>query len=397
MRLRAPVTEPCDAALVAGTPHATALRRMSQAGGRLATAAVARMQETLPWFRDLPPEHRAAVGLVVQDGIDSFVDWSVAPGGREPSLVFRGAPRELVRAVTLQQVVEAVRVAVEVVEGAVPDLAEPGEEQLLREDVLRYSREIAFAAAGVYANAAEERGAWDARLEALLVDALLSGEPEDALLSRAAAVGWRQPEVVAVVIGPTPAQEPEAVVDQAHNVAHKAGLDVLAGVHAERLVIVAGGTLGPLEMAGALLPVFGRGPVIAGPAVAHLRHATGSALAALAGAAAVRAWPGAPRPVPADALLPERALAGDDEARGRLVAETYKSLRHSGDAVMETVATFLDLGGSIEATGRAMFLHANTVRYRLGKAAKATGLTPSDARDAFTLRIALTLGRLQGL
>ena len=74
MRLRAPVTEPCDAALVAGTPHATALRRMSQAGGRLATAAVARMQETLPWFRDLPPKHRAAVRLVVQDGIDSFVD-----------------------------------------------------------------------------------------------------------------------------------------------------------------------------------------------------------------------------------------------------------------------------------------------------------------------------------
>ena len=311
--------------------------------------------------------------------------------------MFRGAPRELVRAVTLQQVVEAVRVAVEVVEDAVPELADPGEEQLLREDVLRYSREIAFAAAGVYASAAEERGAWDARLEALLVDALLSGEPEDALLSRAAAVGWRQPEVVAVVIGPTPAQEPEAVVDQAHDVARTAGLDVLAGVHAERLVLVAGGTSEPVQMAGALLPVFGDGPVIVGPSVAHLRHATGSALAALAGAAAVRAWPRAPRPVPADALLPERALAGDDEARRRLVEETYNALRGAGDAVMETTATFLDLGGSIEATGRAMFLHANTVRYRLGKAAKATGLTPSDARDAYTLRIALTLGRLAGL
>ena len=156
-----------------------------------------------------------------------------------------------------------------------PELADPGEEQLLREDVLRYSREIAFAAAGVYASAAEERGAWDARLEALLVDALLSGEPEDALLSRAAAVGWRQPEVVAVVIGPTPAQEPEAVVDQAHDVARTAGLDVLAGVHAERLVLVAGGTSEPVRMAGALLPVFGDGPVIVGPAVAHLRTRPG--------------------------------------------------------------------------------------------------------------------------
>ena len=46
--------------------------------------------------------------------------------------------------------------------------------------MLRYSREIAFAAAEVYARAAEARGAWDARLEALVVDALLRGEADDA-------------------------------------------------------------------------------------------------------------------------------------------------------------------------------------------------------------------------
>ena len=33
-----------------------------------------------------------------------------------------------------------------------------------------FSREIAVAAAEVYARAAEQRGAWDARLEALIVD-----------------------------------------------------------------------------------------------------------------------------------------------------------------------------------------------------------------------------------
>ena len=60
----------------------------------------------------------------------------------------------------------------------------------MREAVLRYSREIAFAAAEVYAQAAEARGAWDARLEALVVDALLRGEADDSLRSRAAALGW---------------------------------------------------------------------------------------------------------------------------------------------------------------------------------------------------------------
>ena len=46
-----------------------------------------------------------------------------------------------------------------------------------------YSREIAFAAAEVYARAAEQRGAWDARLEALIVDSVLRGEADEAVRS----------------------------------------------------------------------------------------------------------------------------------------------------------------------------------------------------------------------
>jgi DNA-binding PucR family transcriptional regulator len=41
-----------------------------------------------------------------------------------------------------------------------------------------------------------------------------------------------------------------------------------------------------------------------------------------------------------------------------------------------------------------MFIHANTVRYRLRRATEATGLSPSDPRHAYTYRLALTLGRL---
>jgi DNA-binding PucR family transcriptional regulator len=41
-----------------------------------------------------------------------------------------------------------------------------------------------------------------------------------------------------------------------------------------------------------------------------------------------------------------------------------------------------------------MFVHANTVRYRLRRAAETTGLTPNDPRQAYTYRVALTLGRL---
>ena len=63
--------------------------------------------------------------------------------------------------------------------------------------------------------------------------------------------------------------------------------------------------------------------------------------------------------------------------------------------IVDTVSTFLANGSSIEATARALFVHANTVRYRLRRAGDVTGLSPNDARHAYTYRVALTLGRLQ--
>jgi DNA-binding PucR family transcriptional regulator len=62
--------------------------------------------------------------------------------------------------------------------------------------------------------------------------------------------------------------------------------------------------------------------------------------------------------------------------------------------MLETVTAYFDHGGSIEGTARALFVHPNTVRYRLRRAAEVTGLSPSAPRDAYTYRLALTLGRL---
>ncbi|EPJ42750.1 hypothetical protein STAFG_0194 [Streptomyces afghaniensis 772] len=75
---------------------------------------------------------------------------------------------------------------------------------MLREALLVYARESAFATAQVYAQAAEARGAWDARLESLVVNAVLSGEADEGAVSRAAALGWNSPEHVCVVLGTAP-------------------------------------------------------------------------------------------------------------------------------------------------------------------------------------------------
>ena len=48
------------------------LRRIS---GDLATATIKRLEDTLPWYAEMPPARRSAVGLVAQAGISSFIQW----------------------------------------------------------------------------------------------------------------------------------------------------------------------------------------------------------------------------------------------------------------------------------------------------------------------------------
>ena len=364
---------------------------MERATGRLSTAAVTRMGNELAWFAELPAEHRAAVGMVAQAGIAAFVSYLRAPSDEVTGAVFGVAPRELARVVTLQQTVELVRLTVDTVEDHVAEIAAPGEEQLLHEAVLRFSREVAFAAAQVYASAAEERGAWHARLRALLIDAVLRGDTPDALHARASALGWPGGAQFSVLAGAAPDGDPEHLIEDAERLCRTCGLDAFAGLQGDRLVLVVGG-----ELRQRVVDAFGKGPVVVGPAVADIGEAPVSAAAALAGLRAAGAWPDAPRPVEADALLPERALDGDQAACDGL-ADIYNALGEAGEAVRETVATYLANGGSIEATARAMFLHPNTVRYRLRKAVETSGVLLTEARGAFVMQVAAAIGRLRDL
>ncbi|WP_423791122.1 PucR family transcriptional regulator [Micromonospora cathayae] len=391
---RAVVTEPKGAGLAA------TLRRIERAAGALATASVVRMDETLPWFRALPADQRSWVMLVAQAGVRSLVQWLRDGGGRADSTqevsdeVFATAPQALARSISLQHTVALIKVTIDVVEEQVPELAADGEEQQLREVVLRFSREIAFAAARAYARAAETRGAWDARLQALLVDALLRGDSSDVLASRAAALGWADAPPVAVAVGRSPGGEVAAVLHTVYRLARRIRVGVIGGVHGDRLVVVLGGAADPLAAAEKLLPAFGEGPVVVGPSVLSLDEATESARSALAGYRAAPAWPAAPRPVPASELLPERALAGDAEARRRLRQDFYATLVRAGGELLETLDAFFAAGGVLESAARALFVHPNTVRYRLRRIADVTGLSPLAPREAFALQVALTVGRL---
>jgi DNA-binding PucR family transcriptional regulator len=376
--------------------RAATVKRLQRAAGDIAAEAVTRMETTLPWFAAMSPNQRSWIGLVAQAGVASFVEWLAHPHAAHDVTggVFATAPREMARAVSLQQTVELVRIAVETVEDHAPVLAVAGDEDKLREAVLRYSRELAFQAALVYARAAEERGAWDARLEALVVDAVVVGEPDPELLSRAAALGWTGHTAVAVLAGTAGDTETQHSIEEIRRLARRDGFDVLASIDGHRLVCVLGVEGDPMPVAQLLAGFYAPGPVVVGPAVDDLAGAPVSARAALAGLNVAAAWPAAPRPVPADALLPERAIAGDEEARTAL-ADVYSLLAVTDLTLVDTLAAFLEAGASLEATARALFVHPNTVRYRLRRVHDVSGFSPVDARERWALRIGLALGRLR--
>ncbi|TFD73114.1 PucR family transcriptional regulator [Cryobacterium gelidum] len=371
--------------------------------GELSTQTLKRLEDTLSWYGDMPPGRRSAVGLVAQAGITSFISWFDDPRSTPwiAADVFGAAPRELLRSVSLQQTLQLIRVTVEVVEERVKDGGEA-----LREAILLYSREIAFGAADVYARAAEARGLWDARLEALVVDSILSGEYDDELPSRIAALGWHGHGEVCVLVGTTPQM---LDVDQLRRAARHMAADVLIGVQGNRLVLVIGrarpaqadsedvGTAAALtfmEIAMQLEPIFGPGHLVLGHEVPNLVDASKSAKAALAGFAVARSWRNAPRPVQADDLLPERALAGDPLARATLIHRIYRPLQAHSTELLTTLWCYLDNGRSLEATARELFVHPNTVRYRLKRVSEVIGYDATGAREALILQSALIIGSI---
>ncbi len=363
------------------------------------------METDLAWFRDLSAQERSWVGMIVQAGIRGFVDWyrrdpeaADAPGGSAlAASVFGAAPRELTGVITLGQTVDLVRLSIDVVESSIDHLLDLADARDVHEAVSRYAREVAFATAEVYARAAEQRGAWDARLEALVVDAVLRAEADESVLSRASALGWTAHGAVAVVLGRVPERRTETdLFEEVRRLARTVGMDALCAVQGDRLVVLLGGVDDPRRGAGAVVGLFADGPVVVGPVEAGLGGAHHSARAALSAHRAASGWPDAPRPVLAEELLPERVLAGDGHARRHLIESVYLPLVGARSTLVETLAAYFGSGTSIEATARALFVHPNTVRYRLRQVADLSGYVPTDPRDAFTLQMALVLGRQSG-
>jgi DNA-binding PucR family transcriptional regulator len=382
------------------------LRRLKQYSGRLATEAVSVMGDRLPFFAGLEASQRASVALVVQTAINNFVEWMQDPHSdvSYTAQAFELVPQDLARRIALRDSVDLARVTMEFFEEVVPLVAR-SEEQLtaLTVGILKYSRDLAFTAASSYANAAEARGTWDSRMEASVVDAVVRGDTGPELLSRAAALNWDTTAPATVVVGiPAPARDgsngdggSQRASQDVRDIAAQHGRAALTDVHGTWLVAIVSGQLSLTDkFLGDLLNALSDGPVVIGPTAPMLTAAYHSASEAISGMNAVAGWRGAPRPVLARELLPERALMGDPSAIVALHTDVMGPLADAGPTLIETLDAYLDCGGAIEACARKLFVHPNTVRYRLKRITDFTGRDPTQPRDAYVLRVASTVGQL---
>ena len=362
------------------------------------------MEERQPWFARLPADQRAGVLLVTQTGVANFVAWLGERGEtiRLTAEAFRIAPRDLARRLSLRQTVDLVRIATEVFERHLPPLAaDEAERRALVEGVLRFGREIAFAAATVYAGAAETRGAWDARLEALVVDAVVRGPhvdggADDALVSRAVgaglgpgrrgARGGRQPG---------PGRTGRAARRAARLDARRAGRSVLVGVQGSRLIVLVSEPAAGPGRAGAgghrraSSTRSGRARSSSGPPAADLAAAHVSARDALSGLRAAprlagRAPPGRRRRPAA------RAGAGRRPgAHGGCVGRSSARCEAAGGELLHTAGL---LPGRRRRAGGVRPRRCSCTRTPCATGCagwpSSPGRSPTDPRDALVLRIA---------
>ena len=223
---------PASTVEVLETVPDSVLRRLNQYSGRLATQAVHVMEERLPFFADLEASQRASVQLVVQTAVVNFVEWMRNPDSdvSYTAQAFEVVPQDLRRRIALRQSVEMVRITMEFFEEVVPLLAR-SEEQLtaLTAGILRYSRDLAFAAATAYADQAEARGAWDTRMEANIVDAVVRGDTGPELQSQAAALNWDATAPATVIVGMPQPDRTDLAIDDVHDVVNRNGRSALVG------------------------------------------------------------------------------------------------------------------------------------------------------------------------
>lgn len=373
--------------------------------GELTRTVMTHMNDTLPFFAELDAKHRAGIGALVQSAIRFFADWAQHPEDEEEELDFGDAigsdSVHIVDGLSLQQSVSILHSTMEVVEQAVITMNDaPEAKATLLVHALRYSRELGFFIADYFAAAAEQRGAWDARMETALVDAVVRGAKSEDIRSFGSALACDASTPVTVIVGTPRAEDHhERIILHLHQISADMGYRSLAAVQGPYLVglmTVPADQL--LDPHCPIYEIFSSDQIMLGPTARNLAEASRSAEEAFAALRVAQAMPNIPHIATADMFIPERAIAGDRRAIQRLFHDIITPLQESAsDAIRDTLRLYLSVDGGVEEAARQLYVHPNTVRYRLKRVNDITGMDPLDSRMRFTLCIANVLGMLEDI
>jgi hypothetical protein len=406
-------TQPVPNSTSSQTPHHTAVK-LPEGVQQAVDKALQHLDKDLAWHSNLSKQDQELLNLIIETAVADFLAWmkeyrnsSDSAQGPRPSTdhIFFVAPLEFTKAISLKQALEVTRLIVDILERNISGFSDPENEQEIRNGMLYYAREVAFSAASVYATSAEARGDWDTRIETLTIEDLIDNVTDHHVTSRMGMLGWSNDYHCFAVVGKlSDARELESglVQRRIRGTIRAQGGECLLSNHDGLLVMLIDprGKGSPEEFLEPLLRYFDDGPLCLGPLRHQVHGAADTIRAALitySTAPAMAGLGGAPRPLRADDVLPERALFGDVTARQELYTSVYSSLRGEDpdNPVLKTLSTFLLSGSSLEITARELNVHPNTVRYRLKRSIEITGWDPMNPREAYVLLTAVKIGLIE--
>ena len=89
-------------------------------------------------------------------------------------------------------------------------------------------------------------------------------------------------------------------------------------------------------------------------------------------------------------------LPGVDAVHAAIDPRLNRLLEEGDGELLETLETYLDLGGDGQATAERLYLHRGTLYYRLKKAQKVSGIDLHDGRDRLAMHLGFKIVRLAG-
>jgi hypothetical protein len=358
-------------------------------------ATIAR--EVPEYARPLEGAFGVAIRTGVSEALRQFVDLIRDPGaGREPGRdVYVGLGRaELREGRTLDALQSAYRVGARVAWRRVSAAArrggaDPEQVGLLAEAIFAYIDELSADSVEGYAQAQrEQEGERQRRRRELL--ALLLADPPAAdaeIRSAAQAAGWRLPRSAA----------PLAVAEtNLGRVGRRLSADALVATVRGVGCALVSGAAGPSRRAELERATRGVTAVL-GPTVARAELGQSWSLASAALRAVEDGAIEHEGLIDAEEHLPELLLFESGDLGERLAERRLAPLDEltpAGRARMEeTALAFVQHGGNAAAMARALHLHPQTIRYRLGRLRDLFGDALADPDARFELEMALRTRR----